>query len=134
MSKKQKKTVVEKQIDPGIKDQNQVPVVLPAPAEVVVKDPVKLKVGAHDDLPEDIYEIHGATAKISGRVFIAGLNVNWIPVTKCVCKITRSRTTEIRRSLNGSPHQVTLCYCDNVKECMYHGLYVYVHTETVVKT
>lgn len=87
----------------------------------------KLKGGHHKDLLERVYDVYGCELKLSGKVFIAGKDVNWVPVNKCGCGRERSAPTQFVVSLNGNGMSACIAFCDNKRTCKVEGTYVYIH-------
>ena len=86
-----------------------------------------LKAGGHDSLAKAEYEVHGARLQLSGKIFVAALDVDWLPTKNCVCKVARPQAMEIRRLASG--HFAVMAECTN-KKCSYNGAtYLWIHSK-----
>ena len=101
--------------------------VLPRGQEQLPDGTIRLKTGDHElsKTPQE-FDVHGIRLTLSGKVMIAGQNVNWLAITKCQkCNTPRSKPVEIKKVDN----RVVITYwCNNAKECPLGGrLYVAVY-------
>ena len=100
---------------------------------------IGLKTGDHDLGDEArTYDVHGARMELSGKVLIAGKDINWIAVTKCQ-KCGTPRATPVNVSIasgaDGSQFTVVSYRCENEGECQLGGRqYICVYSPTKLTT
>jgi len=107
---------------------------LPRGQERLPDGSIRLKTGDHD-LPAEAQEfnVHGAKLSLSGKVLIAGKNVNWLAIVKCQ-KCGTLRTDPVVLDPQGD-YTVVSYRCHNDTECQIGGgrLYVAVYDSSKLR-